>query len=77
MSGVLCESQESRRLNASRSGGPALVAIVFAIIFLGTLSGMSLLHLGEEILGAAILTATVVAVALLVAWGMRLNRAGS
>jgi len=77
MSAAICESNDSRLANAPRAGGSALVAIGFATIFLGGLSGLSLLHLGEELLGAVILTATATAVALLAAWGLRTNKAGS
>jgi hypothetical protein len=73
MSAALCESQESKRANAQRAGGSALIAVGFAVVFFGVLSGASLLHLGEALLGAAILTATVAAVVLMAAWGLRLG----
>lgn len=76
MSAVLCEPQESKLANARRSGGAAIVAVAFTIVFLGALSGVSLLQLEEELLGAMILTATVAAVAGLAVWRLRLNRAG-
>lgn len=77
MSAAACEPQESRLANARRSGGHAFVALAFAIVFFGVLSSMSLLHLGEELLGAVILTATVAAVALMAVWGSRLDKAAS
>ena len=76
MSAAICESNESRLANASRSGVVALVALGFGIVFVGTVSGVSLLYLEEELLGAMILTATVAAVAGLAVWGWRMNRAG-
>ena len=75
MTAVLCESQESRLANAPRSGGAAIIAVAFTIVFLGTLSGVSLLQLEEELLGAMILTGTVAAVTGLAVWRWKMTRA--
>ncbi|MEW5747950.1 MAG: hypothetical protein AB1793_04055 [Candidatus Thermoplasmatota archaeon] len=77
MSAALCESNESRLANAPRAGGPALFALGFSIVFFGVLSGMCMLHFEEELLGTAILAGTAASVALMVAYGLRMNRAGS
>ena len=76
MSAAVCESNESRLANASRPGVVALVALGFGIVFVGVVSGVSLLYLEEELLGAVILTATMAAVASLAAWSWRMSRAG-
>ena len=77
MSAALCESNESRLANAPRAGGPALFALAFTIVFFGVLSGICMLHFGEELLGTAILAGTAASVSLIVAYGLRTTKACS
>jgi hypothetical protein len=67
----VCESPEARFTRATRSVPPVSAILTFAAVFLGVLSGITILHDREMILGAVLLVATAAAVSLLVVLSIR------
>ena len=59
-----------------RSRPPVIGALVFAIAFLGFVSGFGLAYDGQKMLGFGIIAATVVLCALLVVWGVKVKASG-
>ncbi len=67
----VCESSEARFRRATRSDPPITAVYALVALFLGGVSGMTLLYENERILGAVVLVATAAAVVLLVIWTWR------
>lgn len=69
----VCESSEIR-FRRARSTPPVIWALVFAAVFLGVLSGMTLIYLSEVVLGAILLTVPFALILLLVIRSIRAPR---
>jgi hypothetical protein len=67
----ICESSEMRLMRKTRPMPPAIGVIAFVALFLGVISGMTLIHENEEVLGAILLIAPIAFVVLLVIWTIR------
>ncbi|MCJ7490358.1 MAG: hypothetical protein MUO87_09525 [Thermoplasmata archaeon] len=62
----VCESSEMILRRKTSPMPPAIGALAFVALFLGVISGMTLIHENEEVLGAILLIAPVALVVFLV-----------
>ena len=69
----LCETPQGRQTWSKRPG-PAAAALAFTVLFLGIVSGATLIYRGQDALGLMAIVVPMIFTALLVVWVVRAPR---